>query len=110
MSEAGKFARKLTKETVCGIEVELMPLGASDLDLMAEMDKQSSKEQVETTKEIIRRSIPDAKKEEINEMSLDAIRGFQDAIAKINNLGQGKSKEKDDFIEGIKEKQGLAKQ
>ncbi len=109
MSEAEKFIRKLKDEKVEGIDVKMMPLGASDLDLMEGMDKKSKTEQINITKKLIKRSIPDSTDEEINDMSLEFISGFQDAIMRINNLDkkEDKGKEKEEFLENIRKKQNL---
>ncbi len=107
MSDAAKFARKLKKEKVNGIEVEIMPLGTSDLDIMQGMDEKTPKEQTEVVKELIKRSIPDSTDEEINDMSLEYISEFQEAIMRVNNLDKGSDKK--EFLDKIRKKQNLPK-
>ena len=107
MSDAAKFVRKLVKEKVNGIEVEMMPLGASDLDIMDGMQEKSQKEQTTVVKELIKRSIPECTQEEVDAMSLGNLLALQEAIMRVNNMDKGSDNK--EFFEKIKKKQNLPK-
>ncbi len=107
MSEAAKFARKLVKEKVNGIEVGMMPLGTSDLEIMEGMDKKPQKEQTKVVKELIKRSIPESTDEEIDAISLGDLLALQEAIMRVNKLDKGSDKK--EFLDKIRKKQNLPK-
>ncbi len=104
MSDLSKLARKAKKEKVMGKEITLMPLGASDLDLFEKEDK-TKEESLETLKEVIMKSIPEATEEEYKNMSLEYMADLQEAIGRVNNVDEEEIKEKTKALEQIKKEQ-----
>ena len=104
MSDLTKLARKAKKEKVKGIEITLMPLGASDLDLFEKEDK-TKEETLETLKTVIMKSIPESTEEEYKDMSLEYMAELQEAIGRINNVDEEKIKEKTKVLKDIKAEQ-----
>ena len=87
MSELSKLARKPKKEKIGDIEIEIMPLGVSDMDLMDKIKKDTpTSEMIKVMKDIIKKSVIGATDEEINAMSLEYMISLQEAIMRANNI------------------------
>ena len=104
MSDLSKLARKTKKEKVQGVDITLMPLGASDLDLF-EKEDQTKEEALETIKTVIMKSIPDSTEEEYKDMSLEYMLDLQEAIGRVNNIDEEKMQAKTKALKEIKSEQ-----
>ena len=107
MSDLAKLARKPKKQNIRGIEIEMMPLGPSDMDLFDKLGAEgiSNEERILILREIIKKCIIGSTDEEVDNMSMEYIVDFQEALAKIHNMDDEKIKEKLKLIAEIKAKQ-----
>ncbi len=107
MSDLSKLARKAKKEKVKGHEINIMPLGLSDGDLIEKLGKKdiTTIEAIKLNEELIKKSVPGSTDEEIKEMSIEYMIDLQEAIMRANNLDEEKIKEKTKVLEQIKKEQ-----
>jgi len=96
MSKLEKFLAKSKKYNIAGVELEISPLSIQDIHLIVDLEK--PEKQAETMKELIRvslkRAIPEATDDEINQIGMRHLKELMEAIIDVNGLAQDKKKTK----------------
>ncbi len=96
MSKLGYLQGKPQKVKIGEIELELKPLTVDELELFSIDDKAPVEEQMKTTKKLVytvlKKSVPDATDEEINNISLEHLQDLMNAIMKLHKFQEGDNK------------------
>ena len=92
MSKLGKFLGHSEEVEVQGEKLMITPLKVKDLKLFVGKEKASQEEQMEMSKEIIKKSLVDEEvtDEEIDAMRTEAFMELMNAINKINGFTNDK--------------------
>lgn len=99
MSQLGKFLGHSEEFEIQGEKITIFPLKVKDLGLFMGKEKASSEEQMQMSKDIIKKSLQDetVTDKEIDEMTTEAFTELMDAINKINGF-------KDDKLDALKKR------
>ncbi len=105
MSKLDKLVGKGKEIEIGGIHLDIKPLTVSSLPLLMQIEKNPEviKEIFELT---LKDAVPDATKEEIENISIEHATKLMEAIMDVNQLQEMDSHKKN-FLEGIKEKQDV---
>ena len=92
MSKLGKFLGHSVEVEVQGEKLMITPLKVKDLKLFVGKEKASQEEQMEMSKEIIKKSLVDEEvtDEEIDAMRTEAFMELMNAINKVNGFTNDK--------------------
>lgn len=90
MSKLSELQGKPQVFKIGHLELELKPLTVDELDLLIIDDKAPIEEQKKATKNLIKkvlkRSVPDATEDEINNISLEYMTNLMEAVMKLHKL------------------------
>lgn len=103
MSKLSKLLGKSKVFNIGGIDLEIRPLTIDELDLFNIDENASAKEQMKNTKELVKyvlkKSVPDATDDELNNIGTEYIEPIMNAILEVNGFSKSK-------IDLIKQKLG----
>ena len=108
MSKLSQLAGKGKKMKIGEIELEIKPLSVSDMDLMMNLGKEGSQEQIESMRtlvtKVLKDSVPDATDEEIKNVSIEHLQKIMEGIMEVNQL-EGVNTDDKQFLENMKKRQ-----
>ena len=90
MSELSKLVGEGKKIKLGEVELEIKPLSVNSVSLLMRMDQEDKEKQAEAMKELIsrtlKRAVPDATDEEIDNMSIEYLMPLMKEIMEVNKL------------------------
>jgi len=113
MSKLAALQGKAQKFNIGGVELELKPLGIEELDMFTVDEKAPMEKQIEVSrnilKTILKKSVPEATEEELNNISTEHLSDLMEAVNKLHNITAAKDSRMEHIKNVVKSRQTQAK-